>query len=280
MKKILLRVFLILIILAVIGLYIYDYTVNDVPPTKNLFRGCSIICLCIAAFIRTFQVKGRNSLDFYEKQYDDILGQAFMDQPLWRKKLLCAVRLYNEDNFGKALKYLTDLKQKTQTAEDDYAVDLFAALCFTDLEIYEQAIHIYQHLISKGNANSRIFSNLGHVQMQIGEYKEALRNYELALDYDRTNAYAYNNIAQAHFQMHEFDNAIPFAEKALEYNPKLKQASSLLAIIYALSSDRDNAEKYFHIAITSGSDPKELKDAIAYFRTAQHAADEEEITAE
>lgn len=280
MKKILLRVFLILIILAVIGLYIYDCMVNDVPPTKNLFRGCSIICLCIAAFIRTFQVKGRNSLEFYEKQYEDILGRAFSDQPFWRKKLMCAVRLYNEDNYGKALKYLTDLKQKTQTVEDDYAVDLFAALCFTDLEIYEQAIRIYQHLISKGNANSRIFSNLGHVQMQIGECKEALRNYELALDYDRTNAYAYNNIAQAYFQMHEFDNAIPFAEKALEYNPKLKQASSLLAIIYALTSDRENAEKYFHMAITSGSDPKELKEAIAYFRTAQHAADEEEITAE
>ena len=217
MKKILLRVFLILIILAVIGLYIYDYTVNDVPPTKNLFRGCSVICLCIAAFIRTFQTRGRNSLDFFEKQYEEILGRAFIDQPFWRKKLLCAVRLYNEDNHGKALKYLTDLKQKTQTAEDDYAVDLFAALCFTDLEIYEQAIHIYQHLISKGNANSRIFSNLGHVQMQIGEHKEALRNYELALDYDRTNAYAYNNIAQAYFQMHEFDNAIPYAVKALEY---------------------------------------------------------------
>lgn len=280
MKKILLRVFLVLVILAVIGLYIYDYTVNDVPPTKNLFRGCSIICLCIAGFLRTFQTSRRNSLDIYEKQYADILGSAFIDQPFWRKKLLCAVRLYNEDNYGKALKYLTDLKQKTQTREDEYAVDLFAALCFTDLEAYEQASHIYQHLISKGNANSRIFSNLGHVQMQMGEYQNALQNYEYALDYDRTNAYAYNNIAQAHFQMHEFEKAIPFAEKALEHNPKMKQASSLLAIIYALASDKDNAEKYFHIAITSGSDPKELKEAIAYFRTAQHAADEEETTAQ
>jgi hypothetical protein len=78
MKKILLRVFLVLIILAVIGLYIYDYTVNDVPPSKNLFRCCSVICLCIAAFIRTFQARGRNSLDFFEKQYEEILGNKII----------------------------------------------------------------------------------------------------------------------------------------------------------------------------------------------------------
>lgn len=280
MKKNLLRIILVLIMLAVITLYIYDIAVNHAAPTRNLFRAASVVFICLAAIIRTGQARQRNSLEFYEQQYADILEKAFVDQPFWRKKLLCAVRLYNEDNHHKALKYLTDLKEKTQTREDDYAVYLFAALCFTELEVYDQAIHIYQKMISKGNGNSRIFSNLGHVQMQIGEYKNALQNYELALDYDRTNAYAYNNIAQAHFQMHEFDKAIPFAEKALEINPKMHQSSTLLAIIYALSSDQENAEKYFHMAISSGRDPQELKEAIAYFRTAQHAADEEGIPAE
>lgn len=275
MKKNLLRIILVLIMLAVIALYIYDIAVNHAAPTNNLFRAASVVFICIAAIIRTGQARQRNSLDFYEQQYADILERAFIDQPFWRKKLLCAVRLYNEDNYHKALKYLMDLKEKTQTREDDYAVYLFAALCFTELGVYDQAIHIYQQMISKGNGNSRIFSNLGHVQMQIGEAKNALRNYELALDYDRTNAFAYNNIAQAHFQIHEFDKAIPFAEKALEINPKMNQASTLLAIIYVLASDQENAEKYFHMAISSGRDPQELKEAIAYFRTAQHASDEE-----
>ena len=204
-----------------------------------------------------------------------ILEHAFQDQPFWRKKLLCAVRLYNEENNDKALKYLMDLKQKAHTADDHYAIDLFAALCFTDLELYEHAIRIYQHIVSTGNANSRIFSNLGHVLLKTGEYERALRNYEIALQHDSSNAFAYNNIAQAHFQMHEFDEAVSFAKKALEINPKMHQASALLAITYTLLSDKENSEKYFHIAISSGRDPQELKEAIEYYRTAQHTMDED-----
>ena len=275
MRKIILRILLVIVILAVIGLYIYEMIANGVPPTQNLFRAGSIILLCVVAFLRTFQSKHKRSLEFYELQYSEILTGAFQTQPFWKKKLLCAVRLYNENNYNKALDYLMDLKKRAETYNDHYAVNLFVGLCFTDMELYEHAAIVYQQLIDSGNANSRIFSNLGHVQMKSGLYKKALRNYEVALEYDRDNAYAYNNIAQAHFQMYEFEEAIEFALKALEVNPKLDQASTLLAITYTLLGDRENSEKYFHIAINSGRDPKEIQEAIKYFITAQHAMDED-----
>lgn len=278
MKKIILRILLICIILAVVALYVYDLTVNNVPPTKNLVRMCCIILLSVVAFIRTFQSHRRRGLEFYELQYSEILDKVFLTQPLWKKKLLCAIRLYNENNFEKALDYLMDLKKRAETSEDHYAINLFVGLCFTDMGLFEHAGKVYQQLIDMGAADSRIFSNLGHVQMKSGEYKKALRNYEIALEYDRKNEYAINNIAQAHFQMHEFDEAIEFALKALEVNPKMGQASSLLAITYTLLGDKENSEKYFHIAINSGRDPKELKEAIEYFRTAQHAMDEDTVT--
>ena len=82
MKKIVLRIILILIILAVIELYVYDFIVNDVLPTKNLFRGCSIILLSVVAFIRTFQTGRRNTLEFYDRQYADILEQL-TDKKYW-----------------------------------------------------------------------------------------------------------------------------------------------------------------------------------------------------
>lgn len=276
MKNAIIRIILILVILGIVGLFAYDYFVNDVPVTEHLVRGGIIILICIVGLVRTFQIRQRRSLEFYAAEYSELLGDAFDTQPFWQKKLLCAIRLYNENNYDKALKYLFDLKDRAQTQKDHYIVFLFAALCFTDMGVYEQAIRIYQQLISKGNADSVIFSNLGHVQMKTGDHKNALRNYKLALEYDSANEYAYNNIAQAHFHLHEFDEAIPYAEKALEINPKLKQASSLLAIIYALENHKENAEKYFHIAISSGYTPGDLKETIEYFRTAQHALDEEE----
>ncbi len=274
MKKWILRIVLIFVLLAVVGLYIFEVFVNKTPPTKNLFRFGSILLLTVIAFLRTFQVE-RRSLDFYEQQYSDILSSAFTDQPFWRKKLLCAVRLYNESNYQKALDYLSDMRTRAHSPEDHYAVNLFAALCFTDSELYEHAAAVYQQLINARIADSRIFSNLGHVQMKMGEYRKALQNYELSLDYDRKNEYALNNIAQAHFQMYEFEEAIPFALRALDVNPKMLQASSLLAIIYTLLGDKANAEKYFHIAISSGYSPEDLKEAIDYYRTAQHITDDQ-----
>ena len=140
--------------------------------------------------------------------------------------------------------------------------------------IYDLAESAYNSLICSDMADSSIFSNLGHVQVEVGKFDKALQNYNHALEYDRKNDKAYNNIAQAYFKKYEFDKAIPYAQKALEINPSLHNASSLLAIIYALQEDKANAEKYFHMAISSGRDPKELKDSIEYYRSAQFSADE------
>lgn len=235
----------------------------------------SVVCICIAGLIRSFGPRNRHTLAFYESQYPDVLRDAFAEQPFWRKKLLCAVRLYNEEHYGKSVKYLAALRDKCKYRQDYYAVFLFAGLCFTEMGMYDHAQSAYQSLIRADIANSRIFSNLGHVQMEAGEFQKALQNYRNALDFDRDNAFAYNNIAQAHFKMHEFEEAIPFALKALEIKPQMHQASSLLAMIYALVGDKANSEKYFHIAISSGRDPKKLKDAIEYYRSAQSVMDNE-----
>ncbi|MBQ9839083.1 MAG: tetratricopeptide repeat protein [Oscillospiraceae bacterium] len=274
MKKNIVRAVLIILIIAIIGFYVYDLVVNHSAPIKNLFRTLSIVFLCLAGLVRTFSGGSRRSLDSYAALYPDILEHAFETQPFWQKKLLCAVRLYNEDNLDKSLRYLMDLKKRCQTKEDHYAVNIFVALCFTDAELYQQAEKVYMQLVNMGIANSRIFSNLGHVQIKAGEYHKALQNYKLALEFDRDNAFAYNNIAQAHFQMHEFEQAISYAQKALEIKPKLHQASTLLAIIYTLMEDKDNSEKYFHIAISSGRDPADLKETIEYYRSAQHTLDD------
>lgn len=274
MKMTIIRIVLVLLVVAVIGLYVYDVVWNDVPPTKKIFRAGTVALMGILAFVRTFQIKRRKPLAFYESQYADILENAFQTQPFWKKKLLCAIRLYNENQYEKSIKYLLDLKHRAQNTQDHYALNLFLGLAFTDLGMYDNAIRAYRQLTSTGNANSRIYSNLGHVLMKTGDQDNALYNYQCALEYDRNNAYAYNNIAQAYFQMHELEQSIPYAKKALEINPKMHQASALLAITHALLADKEQAEKYFHIAISSGRDPKELKEAIDYYKTAQYATEE------
>lgn len=267
MKKWLIRILFALFALAILVFYVYDINVNQTPPGKNLFRMVSILFVCFIGFNRANGSANRRSLQYYDAQYAEILKNAFISQPFWRNKLLCAVRLYNENNYDKALKYLFDMKQRCQTKEDSYAVMLFAALCFTEMGLYDHAEKTYMQLILAQNADSRIFSNLGNVLNNKGDYERAIQNFEHALEYDRNNEFAYNNIAQAHFQMHKLEEAIPYAEKALEINPKMRQASSLLAIIYDLMENKEKSEHYFHIAISSGYDATELKQAIEYFRS-------------
>lgn len=274
MKKTILAVVLVLISLAVIGLYITDLVINNAEPTKNLFRVVIVVVICVLNLIRLNSRNQRQPLEFYASQFDDILHNAFQGK-FYRNKLLCAIRLYHEGNIRKALKYLFDLKDRCETKDDQYAVMLWIALCFTDLQLLDQAEKMYMQMIFKELADSRVYSNLGSIFNRKGDYQRAIDYFNHALEYDRKNYNAYNNIAQAHFQMDKLDEAIPFALKALEINPKMRQASSLLAIIYDLLGDEDQSTHYFHIAINSGYDPEELKEAIAYFRTARQSEAEE-----
>ena len=147
MKRKLIRRLFILSAVAILSFYFYDLKVNGSAPGDNLFRTVSIICICIGGFLRTGNAPVRHSLKAYDALYSDILREAFITQPFWRNKLLCAIRLYNENNFDKALKYLFDMKQRCQTKQDEYAVMLFAALCFTEMELYDHAEKTYMQMI-------------------------------------------------------------------------------------------------------------------------------------
>lgn len=267
MNKIMIRILLMLLMVGILCLYVYDLAVNHTKPTEHLFRTLSVVFICLAGISRTFGKRNRKKLDVYDDQFSDVLQGAFSDQPFWRKKLLCAVRLFDEGNYHKAIKYLTDLKDKCRYQQDYYAVFLFAGRSFTEMGMYEHAQSAYQALINAEIANSRIFSNLGHVQIEIGECQKALKNYETALEYDRDNPYAYNNLAGAYFRLFEFEKATEYALKALQIKPQMYQAAGLLAVIYSLNEDMENAEKYSHIAISNGKDPSELKEAIEHYRS-------------
>ena len=269
MKKHILRAVFIVILVAIIGLYIFDIVVNNTPFTKNLFRTISIALVCCLGFNRVNYSARRRSLQFYESHFADAIRNAFAERKLNRNKLLCAVRLFDEGNYRKAMKYLTQLRQTCKTADDYYAIMLFVALCFTRSEMYAEATKIYQQMANNELADSRIYSNMGFAYSQTGETEKSMSCYKEALYLDKNNANTHVNIAHIYFSQHELDEAISWAEKALQIDPKLRQAATLLAIIYAITEQKNSAEKYRHIAIANGQDPDELKNAIDRYKNEQ-----------
>ncbi|MBQ9807143.1 MAG: tetratricopeptide repeat protein [Clostridia bacterium] len=266
--KIIISTILIALIFVSVIFYVADIVMNDTSPTKNLFALFALIITGIVGLARLFFAKGNGrGLDFYEQQYSEILKEAFSDSLLRRKKLLCAIRLYNENKYKKAVKYLNELQPLCKKYDDFYSVGIFLGLIFTDAGLKEDAVDIYQTLISMNVTSATIYSNLGSLHSSLGNYDEAIANFRLSVQNDEKNHFAYNNLAKLYFDTFDFVNAKKYALKALEINHKMRQAANLLAILFSLENDSENAQKYFHIAIAAGEAPEDLKHAIEFYKS-------------
>ena len=262
MKKNFLRVLFAVMLVLIVGVYIFDIVVNGTPFTKYLFRTVSIALICVVGYGRINYSVGRRSLEFYESQYADLLKNAFSQDFFNRKKLLCAARLFDERNYRKAFKYLGQLREQCKTVDDYYAVWHLVALCFTRSGMHVDAIRMYRQMVENGLGDSRIHSNMGYNYSELGELDNAMSCYNEALYLDAKNANTHINIANVHFEQHNLIEAAQWAEKAYALDPKLCAASGLLAIIYAITDQKELAEKFRHIAIANGENPEDLKAAI------------------
>jgi len=266
----------IFLIVAVTAFYFYDVLCLKHPYTDNLFKALSVVCLLIGTLIRLFNVKGRKSLEIYEKSYADELGFAFKNKAFQRKKLLCACRLYNEGNYDKALKYLFALLKEAEFERDAVPVWLFIALCYTDAGVNAQAIKAYYQLLRLDPNNAQVHSNLGSLLVAEGDFEAALKHYNESIEIRPENYYAYINRANYYFRINDYENAVADARKALKYKNNGVEAASLLTVIYALLEDDENKRYYYHLSITSGKKPKDLDDAIEYFLSEKNIIEEEE----
>lgn len=272
--NILISILIIVVILGLIAFYLYDVLWLKTPFQQNLFRTLAIVFMLLGTLVRVFNGGRRNSLNVYEKAYADIIGYAFNNKTLLRKKLLCACRLYNESNYSKALKYLVELLPECEHNRDRVPVLFFIALCYEDAGANEDAIKVYYDLLSIDADNTHAHSNLGRLMIEVGDFETAVGHYNKAVELDPNNYSAYVNRANYYFKVQDFENAIADAQKALSIKNNGSEAASLLTIIYALQNDEENKKKYYHISITSGKSPEDMNAAIEYF------LNEQKITAE
>lgn len=253
---------------ALIGLYVYDVVFLKKPYTENLTRFLAIFVGLIGTMIKLFAGNTRRRpLEFYSKQYDEDIRYAFKDNKFARKKLLCAIRLYNENNYKKAIKYFTQLTKDIQNEHDAYAVYVFAAICFSECGIHNEAIKIYYQLLEYMPSNATVHNNLSHEHMEDGNFDLAMQHINEALRIDPYSHTTYINKANCYFYQNKIDETIENALKALSLKNNDTNSSSLLAVAYTLKGDKENAKKYFQIAVNNGKNAKDLKEAIEFFTT-------------
>ena len=275
--RVIFTIIAILLMVGIIGLYVYEVFFQNKPPQENLVRTFVVVAGAIGTIVKVHSGRTRRrSLRFYEKFYEQELGRAFDGDPKRRKKLLEACRTYNEGNYDAALKLLGQLQKGDLQRKDLVPVLLFTAICYDDAGLPREAIRVYEQILAYDPCNSTAYGNLGLLYRKNGQTEKALQQFCRAIDYDRENYYAYNNRAHTYFDMDRYDLAIADARSALEIKSNGREAAGLLAIIYALLDDEENKKKYYQLALKAGQTPERLNHAIAYYLRQRDAELDEE----
>lgn len=283
LQKVLIGIFVALLVF-VVAFYLYDIVVNGSDYRQQLPEIAIVtVSLSFSIYRVASGSQNRKSLLFYEKRYANQLNGVYSRDVKSYKKLLKAIRMFNEGKFKNALSVLDDLKSKRPSKKEMIAVCLFSALCYEGWGIRDKAISEYEQLLCNDPENSTVLSNLSILYKSKGEFEKAERCCLSAIESDPKNHYAYNNLAQLYYSMLNLKGAVIYAHKALELCENFKAPASLLAAIYCAVGDDEGYALYRHVAISNGADGGKIERLASDLRITLNSMDEvksEEIDGE
>lgn len=250
------------LILAAIGLLVYQGIVEKSLETSDLSKGVLVI---IGAFGTMFKKPKQrpvaNKKALYQKAYPEFIQEPFAEEPKLEKKFYDAVHDYNRSKPAAGIAKLEALRKECQRTSDLRAVTVFTALCLDDMQRYEEALEKYAAARRIKDCTT-LASNMGLCCQRLGQFVQAADYYEEAIQLDANNAVAYNNLSALYFAQGEYEYALDAAKDALECNAKLPQALSTAAICCKLLDYDEDYEMYFRRAVAAGYDGEKLKRVI------------------
>lgn len=259
LKKALIVIFILLAI-ASIGFYVYDITANGTPYTENLFKVVIVVVSFGASIAKLLSGStSKTPLSFYEKHYAKELDGVFTRDPKTRKKLLEAIRLFNENKYSKAIPAFEKLKGLRPSKRDLSAICFFSALCYDEWGLIDEAIKEYCQVLANDPQNATALSNLGILYANKSDFVNAEECYQKAIEINPKNHFAINNLAQLYYREGEYEGAVEYSLNALEICPNFKPSASLLAIIYGGYGYEKEYGKYLKIAIQEGADKETIE---------------------
>ena len=148
-----------------VGVSVYGIVTGNDTINEELPRMLILALTFAGAIVKILWGNNRvhKSRDFYEMTYKKQLENAFSDDPKKRKKLLTAVRLFDEDKYKKSVKMLTKLKGECTCGWDRCAVGLFLARNYTEMGEIAKAHAVYKELIDHLDVTETIYNNMGYL---------------------------------------------------------------------------------------------------------------------
>lgn len=211
-------VIIVLLMLAVIGLLVYEFVSGGVLQGRSIARAVIILAGLVLTLVRLLSgTGGGKNIKSYDVMFREHIRDAFdePDRKKEKKELLLAIDLWQNDHNREAIKKLVSLRNACRKPNDHVAVLLFMGLVFSDGGANEPAIDCYFELLKYDDSRSTAWSNLGLLLKEEGKHRDAVNCYLNAVKYDPNNAFAWNNLAQAYLQVGEWQETIAPARKPL-----------------------------------------------------------------
>ena len=243
----------ILAILFALTLFCLHFTGVAVQETKTLSKAGIIFItyfLGVFNYYRKFRASAPKTPQ-YTEMYKHIIRDAFADDKTGYRKLMQGITYYNNNEYDKAIKFLTKLEDRCITRRDTAAVLFFIAKSHKEKGELSKAIETYERLLKIDASCSTAWSNLGLIHHDAGRGAEAKYALNQALLYNPENPYAYINLANVLYKNGEFEEAKNLGLKAFQLNNQLPPAASITALSFACLGDADNARKFCQIYGTS-----------------------------
>lgn len=251
-----------LLILAVIGLLLYQGLVEQNLESGNLVRGILIILGGIATMFRKPKQRPvANKKALYQKAYPEFIQEPFADEPRLERQFYDAVHDYNRNKPAAAIAKLEKLRKECRRTAELRAVTVFTALSLDDLGRYDEALAKYD-AARKIRDSSTLASNMGLCSYRLGNFRQAQDYYEEAIQLDSSNAYAYNNLSTLYFAVGDYESALDAARDAISCNEKMPQALSTAAVCAKLTGDDAAYTDYYRRAVAAGYDGDKIKRVI------------------
>lgn len=263
--------------LGAVALFVYNSYFNH---GETFLLDNEITALAIPAFFfgliklfRTrFKKSGKSSLRRIKKENQDLIAGAFENDPKSEKKLLQALNYYNMEKYDKSITILEELSGECGITKDRHIVSLFLAMNYKKIGETAKAIDLYESLIAVGNANGRIYSNLGTIYIQEGNVRQGIELCKKAATFDPKNPNPYYNVACGYYIENDFDSAIQWAKKTLEVDSDFQEGIALLYLIYTILEQPEEIKKYEQEEKAKGISKSQLKRIVKNRKTRKSSA--------
>lgn len=158
-------------------------------------------------------------------------------------------------------------KQQPQVIQSLANVAKFNAILDTT---YQQAVTLhqqqqftlaeakYQELLTWRTEDARVWTNLGILYYQVGNYRESLKTIWQALERDKESDIVYYYLGLVYDNLRQGQQAIAAFQKALEVNPHLIEAYHRLGHQWVISGDFEQAISLYQKAIEQNPDDASL----------------------